>query len=466
MIFRSFKLETAATFHVAVLGVFASWALGGGTAWAATTISVVGGFAPLITLLAIRERHLSGLKPTPILHTLWPLLAFNILVVLGTFQPSFRIAFIEGANVYVPRNDLTFLPSSARPELALKALWLFDATFLTCFNLLLAVRHSRTLRILLLVLAGNTLALAVFGSVQKFSGASGLFFGRIASPNTSFFASFIYHNHWGTFALLMLAVCLGLLFHQQRRSHHRDVWHSPLPAAVVVIFFLAVTIPLCGSRSCSLLAILLLVAALIHGLVRIVSHRHEDGRAAFKPATALVLVALVAFVSLFTLARPSIESRINDSQNQLLQMRSEGSIGGRATLYRDTWRMACDRPWFGWGLGSYGTVFMRYNTQTSPVDRLPVYYQDAHSDWLQLFAETGVIGSLFYLLLLLVPLSFLRPFKQISALPTYLLAGCGFILLYAWIEFPFGNPSVTMTFWTCFFCAVRWFQIEQRELAG
>jgi O-antigen ligase len=239
-----------------------------------------------------------------------------------------------------------------------------------------------------------------------------------------------------------------------------------LPAAVVVIFFLAVTIPLCGSRSCSLLAILLLVAALIHGLVRIVSHRHEDGRAAFKPATALVLVALVAFVSLFTLARPSIESRINDSQNQLLQMRSEGSIGGRATLYRDTWRMACDRPWFGWGLGSYGTVFMRYNTQTSPVDRLPVYYQDAHSDWLQLFAETGAIGTILLLGFLLVPVFQLRQLRQITALPRYLLGGCGLILLYAGIEFPFGNPAVTIAFWTCFFAAVRWAQIDQREHTG
>jgi len=169
VITRFFRLEPLATLHVALLGVFASWALGGGAPWVTATLSVVGSFAPLITLAAIRERHASGLKPTPILHTLWPLLGFNVLVLLGTLQPSLRIAFIEGAYVYIPRNDLiSFLPSSARPELALKALWLFDAIFLTCFNLLLAVRRTRTLRILLLALAGNALALAVFGSLQNF----------------------------------------------------------------------------------------------------------------------------------------------------------------------------------------------------------------------------------------------------------------------------------------------------------
>jgi O-antigen ligase len=460
------RLEFATAFHVALLGAFSSWAFGGGVGWAVSAISVIGSFAPLLTLATLRERRAVGAPMSTALHALWPLLGFNALIVLGTLQPSLRIGFIEGGNVFVPRSDLSLWPNSARPELALKALWLFDAIVLSCFNLLIAIRHRRTLRTLLVVLAANILLLAVFGSVQKFCGATGLFFGRVASPNFSFFASFIYHNHWGAFAVLMLAVCLGLLFSLRPWSGYRDFWHSPALAAVVAIFFLAVTIPLSASRSCTVLAGLLLSAATLQGLRRVCQHHRERGKAIAAPAFALMLTIVLALAFLFFLSRETIETRVADTQNQFARMRAEGSIGNRASLYRDTWRMVCDRPWFGWGLGSYGTVFSFYNTQTSPVDKLPVFYADAHSDWLQLLAETGVTGTLLYLAFLLLPLRLIRCFSKISVLPHYLFAGCGLILLYASIEFPFGNPAVTLAFWTCYFCAVRWAQLDQSERAG
>ena len=34
------------------------------------------------------------------------------------------------------------------------------------------------------------------------------------------------------------------------------------------------------------------------------------------------------------------------------------------------------------------------------------------------------------------------------------------IALYAWIEFPFGNPAVSLLFWTCFFGAIRWNRLD------
>jgi len=462
---KNSRLEIATWVHVALLGVFSEWAFGGGARFAVTTLSLVGSLAPLITWSAIHERRAAGQRTLGPLLALWLLLGFNALVVLGTFQPSLRIATIEGAAVFVPRNDLTAWPSSARPDLALTQLWLFDAIALSCFNLLLTIRHRRSLRTLLLILGANALVLAVFGSLQKFSGATGLFFGRVHSPNTSFFASFIYHNHWGAYVVLMLAVSLGLLFSLRPWSGYRDFWHSPALAAVVAIFLLAVTIPLSGSRSCSMLAVLLLSAALIHGLRRVALHQRGLGKSTRGPLTALVLTIVVALAFLFVLARQSIETRLADTQQQLALMRSEGSIGGRAQLYGDTWHMACDRPWFGWGLGSYGTVFSFYNTQHA-ADNLPQYYEDAHSDWLQLFAETGAIGTFLLLGFFLVPLLQLRRLLQITALPRYLLGGCGLILLYAGIEFPFGNPAVTIAFLTCFFAAVRWAQIDQRAHTG
>ena len=464
MRFANSRLEFITALHVVALGIFSTWAFGGGTDWATFVMCLIGSFGPLVTLAALRERRAAGQPSWAPLLALWPLFAFNALVLLSTLQPSLRIAFIEGAYVYVPRSDLSNWPSSARPELALKQLWLFDGIVLSCFNVLLAVRQKRTLRNILFVLGINALVLAVFGSVQKFTGATGLFFNQVASPNTSFFASFIYHNHWGAFAILMLAICLGLLFSLQPWTGHRDFWHSPALAAVLAIFFLAVTIPLSASRSCSILAILLLSAASLHGLCRVVRYHRAEGKSTVGPSIALILTLVIAFIALIGLSREAIGTRVADTQAQIAQMEDTGSFGARAQLYGDTWRMACDRPWFGWGLGSYGTIFTFYNTLHSR-DNLPQYYADAHSDWLQLLAETGAIGTGLYLLFFLAPLFLLRRSGKIPSLPRYLLFGCGLILLYAWIEFPFGNPAVTLAFWTCYFSAVRWAQLDQRERA-
>jgi hypothetical protein len=117
--------------HLALLGVFSSWAFGGGATWATLIISIIGSLAPMLTLAALRERHSGGLARFKPLLLLIPWLGFNALVLLGTLQPNLRLTMIEGGQVYVTRSDLTFWPSSARPDLALTSLWLFDAIVLS-----------------------------------------------------------------------------------------------------------------------------------------------------------------------------------------------------------------------------------------------------------------------------------------------------------------------------------------------
>jgi O-antigen ligase len=179
------------------------------------------------------------------------------------------------------------------------------------------------------------------------------------------------------------------------------------------------------------------------------------------PLAVLLLGLCAASYVTYDLARPIIAARAADTQVQLAAMRAQGGIGSRAQLYTDTWRMACDRPAFGWGLGSYPAVFQRYNTQQS-TEGLPLFYVDAHSDWLQSLAETGFVGTTLLGLLVACPFAMaLR--RRPGPLPAYLLAGCGLVLLYAWIEFPFGCPAVIAAFWLSFFAAVRLTQLEERE---
>lgn len=455
-------LEWAVLGHLAIFFVGTTWAFGGGAEWLRPRLAWWGSIGVLLTLAAVSDRttRSDGWRRT--LGWLWPFAAFNAFVLAGCLNPSFREVKFDAEVLLVNSGGRPGLPSSARPVLGLHALWLFDAIWLSCFNVALVVRRRRALRGLLVLATANALALAIFGTVQKLVHARGLFFGLVASPQPYFFASFIYHNHWGSFAVLMMAACLGLVWHFARREASRDFFHSPAFAWLVAVFLLAVTVPLSTSRSCSVLTLLLLGGAWLHWIGRLVQHRRHFRESVSVPFAGAVLAVAVVAAGTWFVARESIAMRAATTRNQLTEMLARGSVGARAELYRDTWTMAQAKPWFGWGMGSYPHVFTLYNTRTSPVDRLPVFYRDAHSDWLQALAEHGYVGSSLLALCALVPLSGLRRRHFASAVTCYLLAGCGLILLYAWIEFPFGNVAVVLSWWLCFFCAVQYGRLHDR----
>jgi O-antigen ligase len=197
-------------------------------------------------------------------------------------------------------------------------------------------------------------------------------------------------------------------------------------------------------------------------MIRLVRHRRRLHESAVLPLAGAALGLALAVAGIWYIARETIETRAALTRDQLQAMLGHGNIGARATLYHDTWTMAKDKLWFGWGMGSYPHVFTLYNSQTS-VDKLPVFYRDAHSDWLQALAEHGILGSALLALCAILPLWQLRRRHFTSAIPAYLLGGCMLILLYAWVEFPYGNLAVVLAWWVCFFCAVQYARLQERE---
>lgn len=453
-------LEKAAIIHASFLVIFVSWSFGGNIRWAEQVVVAVGllGGGAITAIEFLRRRRTGGsLRP---FHWLWPLVGLTALVLVGALYPNLQSLVVEGASVWVPRSVSPLLPSSARPDLAIGALLLFIGLFLPCFNVAVVVRSRRLVRALLWTMVTNAFVLAVFGSLQKLSHASGLYFGAVPSPNTRFFASFVYQNHWGAFAVLHLSLGLGLVFSAKADSRYRSFLQSPACLALVGLLFLAASIPLSASRSCTVLVALLLGMALFTTW-----RRMAEGKLQRKVAFLVLGGAAFLVVLATILARPVMQSRLADTRQQLAMLRSTGSIGTRAQLYRETWEMVQDRPFFGWGLASYPWVFARYNRQVS-VDRLPVHYEDAHSDWLQSLAEVGVVGTVCRGLLLLLPLWSIRRLGRLPVVSFYPLLGCAIILLYALVEFPFGNPAVILTFWLCWFAALRIAQLEARESGG
>lgn len=452
------NLERLTAIHAVVFVIAATWGFGGNIYWMRTPLALWGTLGAVLTLtgilLRLRERPASWWP----LVWLLPWVGLSAIVLLSLVNPNYHSTRFFDAVVYRPVPPrFTWLPSSARPDLALREWWLFSGLYLAGFNLALNVRRRRVLRHILAALVVNASVLAVFGTVQKLSGAPGLFFGLQPSPNEAFFASFIYHNHWGSFALLMIAAALALAFHVATRAPVHGFLYSPAPVLLCSAFLLAAAIPLSTSRSTTLL---LVVFAAIAAGCAVAEVRRFAARRDIRATRALVFLGVATTFcvgAIGWLAAPIIQARLEKTNEQLAHRSTVGGLGGREIVYRNTWLMAQDRPWTGWGLESYRTVFVRYNTEGSPEDHLVFHYDQAHSDWLQSLAEVGWIGTTFLVLMGGLPLwtqrRILRSGRFVTAM---LLAGCGLIALYAWVEFPFANPAVALCFWTLFFTGIRY----------
>lgn len=444
--------ERLVLLHAGFVVIAASWLLGGiGTALEWTVAALC---APALWFLFQEARHRrrsadqAGLRRL----ALWssPLLALAALVIISALNPSHRPAFIYDTYVLRPVAHVEWLPASARPLQSLRILACLGGLAATGLALAFCVHSRRSLQNLVLALALNALLLAVVGTLQRQSGAAGPWFGLVASPNKNWFASFLYHNHWGAFATLGCTAALSLVFHSLRHPPTRGWFHGPGPLLTLAALLVAATGPLSNSRSATVLLALLSLAA----AWRAWRHLARTGRPILGTLIPVAGIALLAGIILAQ-SREIISDRIARTTTEWVDLRDGQSRYNRAELYADTWRMASAKPLFGWGLESYGPIFLHYNTTRPDINGVVTQFEDAHSDWLQSLAETGFVGTALLLLAGLVPLLDTLRRGYPGPLPAWLLGGCSLVALYAWVEFPFANPAVVALWWTLFFTALR-----------
>ncbi len=461
-------LERLVVAHLAIFVIMATWMFGGRIYWAyipLLTWGLIGAALTVFLWIRTKERRLRHAL------CLLPLLLLISQMLASMANPSFGEFAFYDQQVLRPIDHLAWAPSSAYPASTLSDLGLYAGLYLSAYNLFLGVRTRRALRVFAIIALVNGGILAVFGTVQKLVGAD-IFFGLQKSPNPAFFASFIYHNHWGAFAILTASLGLAVVAHFIRRQTLQDLMHSPAISLTLPVLLLALSIPLSTSRSSTLLGLLL--AGMTLGYVFRLLRRHSRGspwRRVQLNIGVTLTVALVASAGYF-LAKPIIQQRLQDTVRQVHKkehyalLKSHQIFYGQARLilYRDTWRMIADKPAFGWGFGCYGKVFMRYNSQSSTIDRVRSPYLDAHSDWLESLAELGWIGTGLVLGLAAGPLWLARRMIMRRAESGFALLGVTLIAGYAAIEFPFANPAVVLTFWCTFFYAVRTAQITEMNL--
>jgi O-antigen ligase len=454
------QLELLVAAHLTLFVVGVSWAFGGNADWVRTPISLWGSLGILLTVALLlnpetRKRFIGVVTPWVL-----PVLLLNLLVAASCLTPGFRNVTFGGTSLMMPMRVDWWVPSSARPETSIRSVWLFDGIYFSCLNLALAVRRKRTIRFILAAAVTNSFVLAAFGTAQKLAGSTGIFFGAVKSPQSAFFASFVYDNHWGAFTILMLGACMGLILRYAHGIRGEGFFRGPALTGLVAVALIAASIPLSGSRACSLLLLVLTSVALIQGTPRIARELRHSGITPGGTLLAIALAAALAAGSVWFVAGDVIQARASKTKEQLGEIWAQGGIGSRSVLYGDTWRMARVRPLFGWGMGTFPTVFLLFNTQESKIDHIPVVYHDAHSDWIQSVAEIGFVGTALIGLAVLLPARTFRA-SRLTAIPFFLVTALLLVAGYAWVEFPFGNVAVVLSWWFCFFCAIQYVRLTE-----
>jgi O-antigen ligase len=225
-------------------------------------------------------------------------------------------------------------------------------------------------------LFGLGLLLAAHGLLQAESSPHKLYWVRDVVQ--AGFGPYFNRDHAANIMMMSMAVGLGILFSRVRTWRAVDgpprgyLRSQGLIAAGVVFLFLGVAA--CTSRGALLATPLAGAALALFGADFAKRPRDRRARAAAAIAAAALVVSCV-----FRYVGSGADAGA----------RMDKSVTGRFSIYGDARRWLADSPLFGTGLGSFETIYPAYQDQ-----ELRATVAHAHSDWLEISLETGILGLL------------------------------------------------------------------------
>lgn len=338
---------------------------------------------------------------------LWPALAFGALVL---WQWAGR--------------------ASAYPAATLTGFLQLSGCGAMLYLSLVAFQRPRNLRRLGTVLWWFTGAVGAEALVQYFTSRTQIYGFRNAAYATPV-GPYIYHNHFAGCMELLLPMAMVVAF--QVRRHSRDVlWMAWVRRGILPALGLAAVI-VSQSRGG-------LFALLVEGGVAVALFWRTFARSGRRRRTvAIAAGALVGFTLLAgwgpLLHRLGDLGRHDTSALDRLRV-AQGCLA--------IWRA---HPWMGSGFATFPVVYPRYEV-FDPGQR----FLEAHDDYIQALAETGVLGiacvAWFAILLAYYGLRAFRDSKskRQSDLRRAALIGCAGLLFHSFGDFQFHSPANALLF--------------------
>ncbi|MCI0659346.1 MAG: O-antigen ligase family protein, partial [Acidobacteria bacterium] len=252
------------------------------------------------------------------------------------------------------------------------------------FLFLNAFRETRQIRRVLYVFLFVGTFQAFYGVLEYLSGHQHIFAYQKRFYVNAATGTFINRNHYAAFLEMTLLVALGLLFSRLREPQAGETWREKLLALTDRRASLNLTLLLCIGIVGVGLVLSYSRAGIILGLTAAAAFCLLQLRQSWSLQKTLMvaLLAVVVFVPMYGVGYWTLTGRYALLTNEVTMP------GGRVAVWRKTAEIVRDFPILGTGVGTFQFVFPRYREATTTA-----FYDYAHSDYLQVLAETGLIGG-------------------------------------------------------------------------
>jgi len=289
------------------------------------------------------------------------------------------------------RNIQGLMTLSFSPALTIYELLKYICYFLFGFLVFQYVRTKTHIETFVGVLLASALFQSFYGLIEYF-GKTGRIFGFKNTWSQGFaFGTFINNNHFAGFLEMLFPLSVGYLlakadfFSMKKGLSLRDkiLWfgHERLQRTIIlgiIPVFLGLGIFYSRSRS----GFLIFFADIFLMIIVLSLARRRKGGSAAKEKRYGTIVRTVSLVILFSAVwigiKPILERFSGDSLERQV----------RPKIYRYTIDLIKDFPLSGTGPGTYVYAYPKYE----PV-RTPRLTDHAHDDYLEVLAESGIIGG-------------------------------------------------------------------------
>ncbi|MGF1483302.1 MAG: O-antigen ligase family protein [Opitutales bacterium] len=462
---------------LAVAVVFPGWNAGGITVWADWVYLGLGaaGMVALLLPMPGRERERQWrLRPADNLMRLlrfpvfWLGLLFFFYLMLSL--SNYWAVFHSNGLVWwlVSVEPIGWLPSSieapygAHNSLRLMVQW--SGPFLLVCVAWVGLVRSRVVTGLLLLAMLNAVAFTVVALLQQISDTR-MILGLVPyGPNLTPYGTFINANAAAMFLYLHLALALGMTLSFVRRTQAGADNFAGLIYSVICATVIAVGLVGSLSRGALLFGGLIIGAFILAALLRLKNGTPSERKRLFVLIAGGVLATSTALAFFFQRDTEKLESEAASLVSALRNPAEEV----RLKIIGTCLQMYLEKPWLGWGANSFRFAYPEFQ-RTSPalVDEegnITSHFDYAHTDWLQVPIEFGLLGALPLLLMLLWWLfQAVRYRYNFSSANGFMLFGAALAFAHAAFDFVFYNPPILMVFAFWVSLAVRQLLLLERR---
>ena len=272
------------------------------------------------------------------------------------------------------------------------------------------------------------LALIVFGALYAFFALAQqltfngkIFWVRTARFNGSIYGSYVNRDHYAGLMEMLIPFPLVVGMGHLQRGGKRAL-------VVFGAVLMAGTMFLSGSRGGMIAFVLEIV---LFAALTLVQRRNP------RVALGSVAVCVLVLTFLVFLGKGQVLGRLGDL-----------GPGIRLEITKDCLRMFSHRPVWGWGLGTFPTIYPSYRSFYTNL-----FVNEAHNDYAQLLVETGLLGfslMLWFLICLYrhgLPTSRRWEFQWDGAVSLAALLGCTGILFHSFVDFNLQIPANAALFY-------------------